>query len=224
MTVCPQCDTAIDVSRSSPEAANCPHCGQRLTNGFGNDTWLSVARVANLAEAGFITDELIGRGIDARVHQLDEFNAATDRWAAQYLIRVPSESAQPAAEHIRQYLTEEPPARPTVLDAFRLTLGGSANDPGSWRPVIAVLLVGVASFALGQRFSAAPPPRRPARSDLAMTIAGIGRSFSTAPTANQPRYRLSFDPHEQQWTLDADRDNDGVFDQSQQFNAIGAAR
>ena len=224
MTVCPQCDTAIDVDRSSAEAAVCAHCGGTLAPTFADETWLSVARVANLAEAGFITDELIGRGIDARVHQLDEFNAATDRWAAQYLIRVPSDSAQPAAEHIRQYLTEEPPARPTVLDAFRLTVGGSASDPASWRPVIAVLLVGVASFALGQRFSDAPPQRRPARSDLAMTIAGIGRSLSTAPTANQPRYRLSFDPHQQRWTLDTDRDNDGVFDRTQQFNAVGAGR
>ena len=62
----------------------------------------NVARVANLAEAGFLTDELVGLGIEARIHQLEDFNALNDRWTSLYLIQVPSENAEEAAAQIQQ--------------------------------------------------------------------------------------------------------------------------
>ena len=40
---------------------------------------VNVARVANLAEAGFICDELIGLGMEAQIHQLEDFDAASHR-------------------------------------------------------------------------------------------------------------------------------------------------
>ena len=38
--------------------------------------WTDIARIANLAEAGFLADELSGLGMEARIQQVNDFNAA----------------------------------------------------------------------------------------------------------------------------------------------------
>ncbi|HEX3599706.1 MAG TPA: hypothetical protein VHU84_06150 [Lacipirellulaceae bacterium] len=190
----------------------------------GHEEWTDVARVANLAEAGFIADELNGRGIRARIHQLNEFRAASDRWSSQYLIRVQSEDASKAAEHVRQYLTEDGPGNRPTLDAFRFSLRDRTGDPPSWRPIVAFVLFGVAGFVLGQRFAEESASLHASPVALPKVVEEIGRPLITEPAANQPRYRLSFDRRRQLWTVDADRDNDGIFESGQQFTAAGAAR
>jgi hypothetical protein len=187
--------------------------------------WLDVARVANLAEAGFIVDELIGLGFQARVHQFDEFSAALDRWSAQYLIQVPIEIAEAVADHIRQYLAEEPRAPRTTFEMFRESVTAVPRERTSTlRPVLIVMLVGVASFILGHQYSeqAAPSPRR--STDLSTEIANLDLPFISESLANQPTYRLSFDQRRHCWTLGEDRDHDGVYESNRQFTAAGAAR
>ena len=107
MYACPHCARAINLGRAHDFPAMCPYCGEELSR-EPKDRWANVARVTNLAEAGFLTDELVGLGIDARIYQLEEFSAVTDRWATVYLIRVPGPMAREAAAQIRLHLTEEP--------------------------------------------------------------------------------------------------------------------
>jgi hypothetical protein len=57
--------------------------------------WVIVARVANLAEAGFLVDELSGEGVSARIYQSEDFNALTDRWSVSYLINRPQPRRMP---------------------------------------------------------------------------------------------------------------------------------
>ncbi len=223
MAECPQCHALVATHQSFDSSEACPECGQAFADPDSIE-WVDVARVANLAEAGFLSDELVGVGIDARVHQLDEFRAASDRWSSQYLIRVPTASAQDAAELVRQYLYDDNPGRQPILDAFRFSFGGRSGEPLSWRPIFLVVLASVASFALGQRFSEQnAPPRRSPRDSLPPAVNAIGRPLLTEPVANQPRFRLSFDERQLTWTLDTDRDNDGVFESSQHFRATGTA-
>src|SRR5687768_15037111 len=106
MIVCPQCASTVDTAYSQSISPTCPHCGAYV-GGSADTSWTDVARVTNLAEAGFLTDELIGLDIDAQIYQLEEFSALTDRWSTVYLIRVPSHLAQQAAAQIRQHLAEE---------------------------------------------------------------------------------------------------------------------
>jgi len=188
-------------------------------------SWIDVARVANLAEAGFIVDELIGLGFQAGVRQIDEFSAANDRWSAQYLIRVPEEFAAEAADHIGQYLSEEPVGRTTMLQRLRESVQSTPQEQSySWRPVVVIMLVGVTSFLLGHQYSEQTATRQPSSTDLSATIAKVGRPFVSKPAANQPEYQLSFDQRRQMWTLRAVRDDDGVFESAQHFTAAGAAR
>jgi hypothetical protein len=176
-----------------------------------------VARVTNLAEAGFLTDELVGLGIDARIHQLEEFGALTDRWETVYLIRVPSDSAREAATRIREHLVDDVDEADSALMAFRFSADSDAIDPLVWRPVALVVLAGVASFMLGQHFSEQNVERRPARGSLSTAVGVVGRPFVTESAPGQARYRLSLDRRRQTWLLDTDRDGDGIYDSRQQF-------
>jgi hypothetical protein len=202
----------------------CPYCGEELHRDT-NDRWTDVARVTNLAEAGFLTDELNGLGIEAQIYQLEEFSAITDRWATVYLIRVPGNLAYQAAAQIRSHLAEEADEAEAGALGFRFSADGQTVDPLFWRPVALVVLAGVASFLLGQRFSEQNAEHRPPRGGaLPVAVGAIGRPFITEPTPGEPQYRLSLDRRRQVWYLDADRDGDGAFDTRHQFHAHAAGR
>jgi hypothetical protein len=185
------------------------------------DSWIDVARVSNLAEAGFLTDELVGMGIDARIYQLEQFSAVSDGWGTVWLIRVPRESGQRAAARIREHLAEEA-AEPEPI-GFRFSADAAQMDPLFWRPVALVVIAGVASFLLGQRFSDEHVERRPPRGSLSSAVGAIGRPLVTEPAAGRPRHRLSLDRRREVWYFDTDRDGDGRYESRQLFQASGAA-
>ena len=219
--VCPSCATSYDASRLDGSRRTCPNCGGAIKR---QDTvpWTNVARVANLAEAGFLTDELVGLGIEARIHQLDDFNALNDRWTSLYLIQVPSDFAEDAAAQIERHRDDD--LRNQGDDQSQpLPLSSQIMDPLFWRPVALIVLTGIASFVIGQRLSGPNAGRPLATDSLQSTANQIGRPFVTEPVAGKPRYRLSFDGRQQAWSLDTDRDNNGRYDTRQQFHASGTA-
>ena len=97
-----------------------------------------------------------------------------------------------------------------------------AVDPLLWRPVALVILAGVASFVLGQRFAADrdPPDRRAIRCPDAVTA--IGRPLVTEPAPGLPRHRLYYHWREQAWYLETDANADGRFEARQRFHAAGS--
>jgi hypothetical protein len=225
MHVCTQCATPVDLSRLGTDRQTCPDCGGLLRE-EAERPWTAVARVKNLAEAGFLSDELVGLGIDARIHQLNEFSAISDRCAPLYLIRVPTGMAHEAAARIRQYLAEEESDGEPEAATFCFSTHDQSSDPLLWRPVAIVILAGVASFVLGQRFSEQKEQkaeRRPPRNSLAAAVEAIDRPFETEPVPGRPRYRLTFDRRREAWSLDSDRESDGVYDSTQAFPASSAA-
>lgn len=217
---CPECARPTDEPSVRRDAA-CPHCGSRLTRDDAGPRWINVARVTNLAEAGFLVDELSGDGIDARIYQTEDFSALTDRWLVSYMIQSPPRDAQAAAARIRQQVAEmESYQDPAAAGAW--PDDRPALDPLAWRPVALVILAGMASFALGQRFAADRDPPRPQRDSLATAMAAIGRPLVTEPVARGPRHRLYYHWREQAWHLDTDSDGDGRFETRQRFHATGA--
>jgi hypothetical protein len=222
MYVCPQCAGSIDSLRLQSVRPTCPYCGSEVRRD-ADQSWIDVARVSNLAEAGFLTDELVGMGIHAQIYQLEEFSALADRWATLWLIRVPRDSAQEAAEYIRQHLAEDAAEPESSAMGFRFSAESAQMDPLFWRPVALVVLAGVASFLLGQRFSDQPVERRPPRGGLSSAVGAIGRPLVTEPAAGRPRHRLSMDRRREVWRLDTDRDGDGRYESRQVFQASGAA-
>jgi hypothetical protein len=171
-----------------------------------------------------MTDELVGRDVDARIFQLEEFSALTDRWATAYYIRVPSEHAPAAAAWIRAQMADD---AATAVDneqvGFRFATMDEAIDPEFWRPIALVVLAGVASFVLGQHFSDQPGRRPPNRNSLSTAVDRIGRPLVTELIPGQPRHRLVYDRRREAWCLDTDWNSDGAYDRRRQFHASGAA-
>jgi hypothetical protein len=223
MYACPHCARAINLGRSHDFPTMCPYCGEELRH-ESNDRWTDIARVTNLAEAGFLSDELVGLGIDARIYQLEEFSAITDRWASAYLIQVPTAVARDAAAQIRRHLAEEPEEADAGALGFRFSADGQAVDPLFWRPVALVVLAGVASFLLGQKFSEQNVERRPLRGgSLSTAVRAIGRPFVSESAPGEPQYRLSLDRRQQFWHLDTDRNGDGIFDTRHEIQVSSGA-
>ncbi len=123
----------FDLTYSQARYPTCPHCGAEVER-TANNSWIDVAHVTNLAEAGFLTDELNGLGIDAQIYQLEEFSALTDRWSTVYLIRVPSHKAHQAAAQIRQHLADEVAETESGAMGFRFSADVATMDPLFWRP------------------------------------------------------------------------------------------
>ena len=224
MHACPKCRRTIDETRFSPGDA-CPSCGTAIESNEERP-WTNVARLANLAEAGFLTDELIGLGIDAQVHQINDFSALTDRWVSQYMIRVPSEDAERAADRIRQHIADEADQEEASPARLRWMSADQSLEPLLWRPIALVILAGVSSFVLGQKFSelqGVKADRRPPRNSLATAMESIDRPFVTEPAGGEPRHRIQYDRRRSAWLLETDGDGDGRYDRRQAFRASGAS-
>jgi len=217
--LCPACARPTNATDARGRVAVCPHCGTPLER-EGTTGWTNVARVTNLAEAGFLVDELAGDEIEARIYQTEDFSALTDRRMVSYMIQSPPHAAPAAAARIRQHLADiesyQDPAGAVGWPDERPTV-----DPLLWRPVALVILAGVASFALGQRFAADRDPPRPLRDSLASAMAAIGRPLVTEPVAGLPRHRLYYHLHERAWHLDTDTDGDGRYETRRRFHATG---
>jgi hypothetical protein len=225
MYACPKCARTWNETQFAERDAECPACGAELNSGEG-ERWIDVARVANLAEAGFLSDELLGLEIDARIHQLQEFNAVTDHWKATYLIRVPESAARDAADRIREYLADDAAQSESEGGGLCSVGSGSLSDPLLWKPLAVVLLASVSSFVLGQRFSElhhAKAEHRAQSKSLTSAVEEIDRPFVAEAAGGEPAHRLQFDRRRQSWLLDTDRDGDGRYDSRQAFQASGAS-
>lgn len=226
MYACPECaHEATDLSLPAG-VCTCARCGAKFEQVDGQ-AWIDVARVSNLAEAGFLTDELVGNDIEAQVHHTQEFSALTDNWKSSYLIRVPRAAARDAAARIRQHMAEVEAEVESAPSVFRLMSGEQPIEPLLWKPVVLVLLAGVSSFVLGQRFSevqGGKADRRHERDLLSTAVQAIDRPFVTENADGRIKHRLQFDGANRSWLLDTDRDGDGRYDSRQKFQAMGASR
>jgi hypothetical protein len=216
---CPECTQPIRDLDTRRSLATCPSCGARLVSG-DQSRWINVARVQNLAEAGFLADELSGDGIEARIYQAEDFSAMTDRWSVSYLIQARPREAQAAAARVRQHLADreaypEPAPFPQWDDR-------PAIDATLWRPVALVVLAGMVSFVIGQKFGADRDSARPPRNSLSRAVTSIGRPLVTEPAPGQSRHRLRYADRERTWYLETDADLDGAYERTQRFPA-GAA-
>jgi hypothetical protein len=221
MRNCPHCAYSIETPYEQSLNA-CPNCLTNLPANL-NSAWVDVARVTNLAEAGFLSDELIGLDIDARIHQADDFSELLGGWKTYYLIRVPSELAQSAADRIRVHVGESA-AEADAARTFGFTSEEGAVDSAYWRPMAVIVLAGVASFVLGRQSAITQADRLPPPDSLAAAVGAIGRPFVTEAPAGSPRHRIHFDRRRQTWNLEADVNGDGIFETHRQFQSARVTR
>lgn len=219
---CPECARPISADEADRNGRRCPRCDARLPAEV-DDGWTNVARVTSLAEAGFLVDELAGEGIDARIYQADEFNALANRWMADYFIQTPPDRAHAAAAQIRGHLADAEPAPSLASEQPWVEQRGA--ELVIWRPVALMVLAGVVSFGVGQRFAAdRDEVRNPPRNTLAGAVHAIGRPLATEPKPGLARHQLWYHDGKQAWYLETDADADGRYESRQRFHASGASQ
>lgn len=221
MHYCQQCARPVEPVESNRSPQTCPRCGATLQQ-EQKSGWVNVARLTNLAEAGFLADELVSDGLEARIYSSESFSALTDNWTLSYMIQVPTASAHEAAARIRRWLADEQASEQELAGQFG---NDDAADPVHWRPVAVVLVAGAMCFVLGHQLAQRTAERRPvARDSLAATIDAIGEPLLTEPIPGVPRHRLSYQRGDQTWLLDTDTDGDGRFDTRRRFQSTGIGR
>ena len=73
--------------------SQCKSCGTQLgddTNQAQHSTvdWANVARIASVAEAGYLANLLTGQGIAAQVVEVPSFSAIGGEWTHGYVLQV----------------------------------------------------------------------------------------------------------------------------------------
>lgn len=193
----------------------CPHCRAELPNDEAGE-WVSVARMTNLAEAGFFADLLADEQIATHVRRHDRFSAVDGSWATDYFLQIHQQDAPRAAALIRQHL-EESGGQETPPDD--LQPAGLPDAGSAWKPLVAVLVVGGLACLVGQSIldgpeRHAPPVRRPT---LWSTLGKLDQPLVSQPQDGRPGFRLYHDRHRNLTYLDHDHDGDGKYDQRLTF-------
>ena len=214
MATCHACGRAVILAAKESRADVCPHCGADLGRPHG-ESWRDVARTGSLAEAGFLANDLMTCGIETRIHHSDTFSALHGAWVDSYVLQVTDGQAAVAADRIRQQ-TADAEADHRPIDGPDWYDQPDSLETVLWRPIALIVIAGVASFLLGERFG-----ERRVRVDqptsgrsLHSAVEAIGRPFTTSFQPGQPRHRLRFDARRDAWQLDTDSDGDGHYERS----------
>lgn len=211
MTCCPSCGTKFDPGIFGDSPPACPHCGRLLSTEEANK-WHDAARVASLAEAGYLVNQLGTTGVSARIFDDRSFSALTGMWDQAYIIQVPHEQVKQAAHLLRQEASAA-----ACEDSEE---GGShfskekAENMVFWRPVALMAFAGVASFVVGQRFAEPTGDERdrPYAQSLVAAMEQVGRPLVTEQRGEGDRYRFIFHRQRRAWYVQSDRNGDGHYE------------
>ena len=218
MTVCPECQGSFDPEVLSTGPTRCPFCDTDLA-----ENWKAVARVTNLAEAGFLANDLTSCGIESRIFASENFSAVTGRWSVAYLVQVSSHRATAARAQICEHLSGREMDSSTDQDQELAGHEDRSVSPVFWQAIALMVLAGMASFMVGQHLGGAhrQPDAVPRGSSLPAVVGSIGRPFETQSVAGNPGQRLWFNSRQQSWYLETDSDGDGEFERRDRFHPNG---
>ena len=216
MPVCADCGLNFDPAIFGQSPTACPHCGRQLAIEAGGK-WHNAARVANLAEAGYLVNLLGASAVTARIFEDRSFSVLAGAWEHAYLIQVPGEQISQAAAILRQESTaaETEDCDDTWSDHKRV----EDENLVFWRPVALMALAGAASFVVGHRFAAQSGDghERPYAESLVAAMEQMGRPLVTEPRADGVSQRFVFHRHRRAWYVQTDRNGDGHFESIREF-------
>lgn len=215
MLTCHHCRREFEPTQLGATAI-CPECRSEVRVG-DNDQWVSVVRTINLAEAGYLANELETGGFPSQIRQHDSFSAVDGTWNSLFLIQVPAEQAQASADHLRAYLAEAEFSGPIAV-AEDGADDGAPRGP-VWRPLALMVVAGVAVLFIGQRMRELRVRQHEAsRANLLHVLEQIDRPFvSVDPGKEAGRFRLMFNRRMEIWRLQEDPDGDGRYDREWTF-------
>lgn len=210
---------------SSPDPGGYPPPSRPL--GKEATTHRDVARVATVAEAGYLIGLLDSARVASSIRSSESFSAVDGAWSTTYTVSVAEQDVDLAARLLQ---AEAQGILPTSNEADRSIDAAQQVNPWSMLAVLAIIAAG-AAWALTQR--TAPPERKqPERRQrgaaaaaeaepigaLAEAVSRSGATFYT-DDPQRPRQRLRYLQRSQQWVLSTDADRDGRYESHRRFNA-----
>ncbi len=188
---------------------NCPHCNQPFemvataTTATKPVDWTNVARIANVAEAGYLASRLQEIDISARVLESPTM-AASGEWRSLYVLQVDGECRDAAVELLTREAEEV--AAESEWDAATDVVHSSSP---TLRVMSVVALAGFAGFLAGTHNDPPPAATRPSTAArLAIDIEAIGEPLVVRDANGNVVHRVTFDRRQQSivWQRDADAD------------------
>jgi len=224
MPICPFCHSHIPLSSTSlsstslgssePEGA-CPQCGETAEVDSG---YRDIARIVNLAEAGYLVSRLADEQIDAELAMHQSFDAVTGAWSPTYVLQVPAGDYPNAKALISDEASEA-----NYEDS---QYGGrDTDDPDEplhlvfWRPVALMAVAGLATLWVSGRVVEHRQRAAPQRGDQALGVAvdAIGQPFTVQTDTGRVVHRLRYAKANQTWLLESDTNGDGKMDRLNRF-------
>lgn len=213
MTACPRCGSPQDAPASRDE--NAPR--------------RDLARVASIAEAGYLVSLLESAGLAATTRPVESFNAVTGAWSATHTVSVAEADVPIAAGLLRAESRGQ--NLEVVLGSADSSRGeGEPSSVNPWR-MLAVLAVVAATGTLlawnafGDKQRARLPfqvidadvPDPEPESLLAVVLRQQPGPYYSDGGPAGGRRRLAFSELTQAWTLSIDEDRDGRYETHRRF-------
>lgn len=213
----------------------CSQCGQITRDSAsateGPISGRAVARVANLAEAGYLVSLLEAEGIEATVHPVESFNAVSGVWTLAHQLSVAEDRALDAARVLRAEAdarldAAEPAETRQAAYGDSYGVGGSDEPANLIRPLTLLLVAAAVAWGLLGRHGAGKNGRavgdtEPAAA-LGPALRALGLPLYAADGPNRPLHRFRFDAEAACWELASDADRDGDFETLRRFQAVAA--
>lgn len=208
---CPKCKLVLP--EKDPVPAYCSGCGMKLQ---GVQDWVSIARMANLAEAGYMADYLSQQEIATDITQENDFNAAAGAWLSSFMVRV----SQDDAESTRRLLTTGEYGEEDQLTDDWQRMAGSGAGFLPWATIkwifFVLVAVGLAYLAMDLQRQQ-PGPGQEAEADSLEEFMSRQPGPWVHHDHNGVRSELYFNPEQNSVMLEQDRDRDGVTDHYRTF-------
>jgi hypothetical protein len=227
MMQCSRCGRQLTLDdRHAP----CPGCGQTVSS-ESVAPWKSIARLSNLAEAGFYADYLEGEGFAARVHHRHDYSALDSTWMTSFELQVPADQTKLAHAALQQGLelheddglagAEAAEWEAESPHRLRRESRGGGGDEVETRArstvlpsLVWVLVAGGLAYTLGRSGFGASGP---AAQEVILEVIRHSSPFISEPAEGNPRRCLRYDPHRREFVLEEDRNGDGVWDRQWRF-------
>jgi len=208
----------------------CPNCGQSPPRPASAEPTRDLARVASIAEAGYLVHLLQQAGVDASARAVETFSAVTGAWTTAYVVTTPEGQAVDAARMLQAEAAADFAEAAGGLFAEEAPPTAVVNP---WRMLTVLAVVAAAGAAvavdsLGARPGRARPPHRDAGAAepidrLLDAMRQAPAPFRSEPIAGGPRRRLAFDHRTGVWELATDADRDGRYESRRRFGGAPVA-
>ena len=214
---CPQCSLMLAETDKLPEV--CTRCGADLSDLQKALDWIPIARISNLAEAGYLVDLLTDCNIASDITEENEFNAAAGAWYSLFVLRVAEEDADPARSALArgEYGEEESALEEQWQQVGTGGLVNSSTQFLKWA-LLLIVIAGLATMIVNDNQQPVQPGQ-PADAESFHEFLAQHPGPWMFESESGVQSQLYFNAFQNYLIIKQDRDGDGTLEYQRTFQA-----